>query len=531
MARRATPVSLVLALFLILVPGGNAAAAPEPTIENPIVVESFDGTPIVGTLMLPARASARNPVPVVLETHGWGGTRRTAPGGLSERLLDAGYAIFTWDARGFGDSGGEANIDSPEFEVKDVQALMDYLASRKEILKDGPKDPRLGWIGGSYAGGIQLNTAGIDHRPDAIVPEISWADLVQDLYPNDVLKRTWDQLLYAAGAATGAANGLDSPAGPQTGVYAQQIHQAYALGTTTGTFPDDLRKWFFQKSTILRAPRITTPTMIVQGTVDTLFPLEDGFALYDLLTGSGTPVKLLAYCGGHTLGGCSYPGGTSGYPDADEGDERAPFYQDRIVAWLDRYVKGLDVDTGPEFEWQAQDGYYYGAPRYRLPDTQMSDSKAFEIQLVGPGPGGGDGLADGNPAPQWELGVTAMRKEIVAPVKQRRTVVGMPLVFAGGSVTGATAFLFFELVDQAPDGTLTTVDDQTMPLRFGAETGERTFEMHGVSWILEPGHSLLLEITTGSTQYDIPRTGPYAVSMSINVSVPMSPFVGRATSK
>lgn len=528
MARRAGVVLAVLSLSLTFLPG-SATAGPEPKIENPIVVESFDGTPIVGTLMLPAGASAKDPVPVVLETHGWGGTRRTTPGGLPDRLLDKGYAIFTWDQRGFGDSGGEAHIASPELEVKDVQAIMDYLASRPEIQKDGPKDPRLGWIGGSYAGGIQLNTAGIDHRPDALVPEIPWGDLVQDLYPNEVLKKTWDQLLYAAGAATATANGLDSPAGPQTGVYAEQIHRAEAIGTATGTIPEDLQKWFFAKSTILRAPKITAPTMIVQGTVDTLFPLQDGFALFDRIARTGTPVKLVAYCAGHTLG-CPYPGGATGYPD-DEGSERPAFYQDRIVAWLDRYVKGVDVDTGPTFEWQAQDGYYYGAPTYRLPDTEMSSSKAFDVELVGPGPGGGDGPADGNPAPSWELGVTATRTELIAPAKHRRAIVGMPRVVASGSVTGATGFLFFELVDKAPDGTLTTVDDQTMPLRFGADTGERAFDMHGVSWILEPGHSLLLEVTTGSTQYDIPRTGPYAVSLSINASVPVSSYIGRPTSK
>jgi dipeptidyl aminopeptidase/acylaminoacyl peptidase len=45
------------------------------TIEDPIIVESRDGTPIVATLMLPPGASRTSPAPVVLQTHGWGGTR------------------------------------------------------------------------------------------------------------------------------------------------------------------------------------------------------------------------------------------------------------------------------------------------------------------------------------------------------------------------------------------------------------------------------------------------------------------------
>ena len=172
--------------------------------------------------MLPAGASRRNRVPVVFQTHGWGGTREQSPEGFTERLLDNGYGVLTWESRGFGDSGGEANVDSPEFEVRDAQALIDFVAGRKEILTDAPGDPRMGWIGGSYAGGIQLNMAAVDSRPDAISPEIAWADLVQDLYPNKLLKKTWDQLLYAAGAASAAGEGLDSPTGPQSGVYAQE---------------------------------------------------------------------------------------------------------------------------------------------------------------------------------------------------------------------------------------------------------------------------------------------------------------------
>lgn len=78
-------------------------AAAEPKIVDPIVVESFDGTPIVATLMLPAGASRRNRVPVVFQTHGWGGTREQSPGGFTERLLDNGYAVLTWDSRGYGD--------------------------------------------------------------------------------------------------------------------------------------------------------------------------------------------------------------------------------------------------------------------------------------------------------------------------------------------------------------------------------------------------------------------------------------------
>ena len=40
-----------------------------------------------------------------------------------------------------------------------------------------PDDPAIGMVGGSYGGGIQLVTAGIDPRVDVIVPGIAWNSL------------------------------------------------------------------------------------------------------------------------------------------------------------------------------------------------------------------------------------------------------------------------------------------------------------------------------------------------------------------
>ena len=130
--------------------------------------------------------------------------------------------------------------------------------------------------------------------------------------------------------------------------------------------------------------------------------------------------------------------------------------------------------------------------------------------------------ADGNPAPRFELGGTAAREVILEARTSETPVVGVPKVRLTGEATGVTAFAFFELVDEAPDGTLTTVDDQTMPIRLASGEVNETLALHGVSWLLEPGHKLLLEVTTGSTQYDIPRTGPYAVSLKAVTELPLT---------
>jgi ABC-2 type transport system ATP-binding protein len=491
------------------------------TIEDPIIVESRDGTPIVATLMLPPGASRTSPAPVVLQTHGWGGTRAKSPMGLLNALLGRGYAVLTWDSRGFGESGGEANIGAPGFEVVDARALIDYAAQRPEILKDSPGDPRLGWIGGSNAAGVQFNTAAVDERIDALVPEISWGDLVRDLLPGGVVKQTWSLILYGAGGATAATLGIWSPAGPQTGIFAREIHLAFAQGAAMGALDDDLIAWFSERSTTSRSHKVDAPTLIIQGTVDTLFPLNDGFENYRNLVRAGTPAKLITYCAGHTLG-CNYPGGASGDPTG-AGDGRS-LPDRRVLAWLDRYVGRKSAETGATVEWQAQDGYYYSAPSYPLPDTRSRATRPVnDVTLIGPGTTGGDGVASGGPAQQIEMGTTAHRATILGKADRPRAILGNPRVSITGRTLGVKGHSFFELIDVAPDGTRVTLDDQTMPRALPLGAFDRTFPMHGVSWMLPRGHELELEITTGSAQYAIPRTGPYQVTFDeVTVELPLT---------
>ncbi len=316
-----------------------AAAGPQPVVVDRVVVRSADQTPIVGTLVLPPGAGADTPVPVVLQTHGWGGSREkpgsngwfraTSTAGVLQRH---GYAVFTWDSRGFGESGGEANVAAPGFEVKDAQAILDMLASRDEIAKDAPGDPKAGWAGGSNAGGVQFNTAAVDRRVDAIAPEISWGYLPEDLVTNGAPKLAWDELLYGFGFRGAQLDGLrpDNPAGPQAGAYAREIHQGHAELAATGAITKETLDWYAARATTAHSSRIETPTLIIQGSIDTLFPLQDAFDNYTNVRGAGTPVKLMTYCSGHTLVGCKYPGGATGYPQGlPEG--ALPVWQQRIV--------------------------------------------------------------------------------------------------------------------------------------------------------------------------------------------------------
>ncbi|NUT12109.1 MAG: alpha/beta fold hydrolase [Nonomuraea sp.] len=127
--------------------------------------------------------------PVVLVAHGFGGTKQSVRQQAS-RLAQDGYAVLTWSARGFGSSTGEIALNSPDYEVKDVKQLVDWLAKRPEVQLDAAGDPRVGIVGGSYGGAIALMTAAFDQRIDAIVPQITWADLADALFPNAATQPT-----------------------------------------------------------------------------------------------------------------------------------------------------------------------------------------------------------------------------------------------------------------------------------------------------------------------------------------------------
>ena len=93
--------------------------------------------------------------------------------------------------------GGQVNLDNPAIEGRDVSAIIDWLATQPGVELKGPNDPVVGMTGASYGGGLQLSAAAIDHRIDAIVPDMSWYSLIDSLYPNEVVKAGWGHILCA----------------------------------------------------------------------------------------------------------------------------------------------------------------------------------------------------------------------------------------------------------------------------------------------------------------------------------------------
>ena len=142
-------------------------ATPVAGVASDWTITSFDGTKIRAHWFPAPGASASHPKPTILEGPGWGeaGATTSTPdvlGSLSiTGLNNDGYNVLTWDPRGFGQSTGTIEIDSPNYEARDVSRLIDWVSTRPGVQLDAPGDPRMGMVGGSYGGGIQIR----DGRP------------------------------------------------------------------------------------------------------------------------------------------------------------------------------------------------------------------------------------------------------------------------------------------------------------------------------------------------------------------------------
>lgn len=344
------------------------------------VVESFDDTPIVANLFLPP---GDEPAELVLETHGWGGTGRTSPAGMTQELVDDGYAVLTWDQRGFGCSGGQVRIDDPDVEGGDVSALIDWAVSSDspaDIATGEDDDPIVGMIGGSYAGAIQTAAASVDPRIDAIAPDMSWSDLRYSLYPGEVVKQGWVGILYALGTATAEGQGLDPQCddGPQPDSGLDPIiHRGATEFAATGKVSEPVLDFFAGSSLDGYADdeqHVDVPTLVTQSAVDTLFNLTDGLGVRDHVRAQGADSRLLIYCGGHVNCPTSY---------ADADDTRA--MRDAIQDWFAVHLRGEeDVDVGAPITYRTNEGIWRDLDALPEADDGLSATGSAEDLAVVP---------------------------------------------------------------------------------------------------------------------------------------------------
>jgi ABC-2 type transport system ATP-binding protein len=406
------------------------------TSGNPVAftykVPSFDGT-LISVNFFPASPGTTGVEPTILDGPGLASAGQTDPlaqygiTGLTPgigTLRDAGYDVITWDPRGEFASGGTLQLDNPFFEGRDVTAIINWA----DRLEGG--DPRVGMVGGSYGGGIQWVSAATNKQIDAIVPVISWNSLTQSLYPSNVFKSSYGTLLVLDLIETGSR-------------FNKQLYSAILTGDLFGFLTQTAQAVAASSGPTVLVNNITAPALIIQGTVDVLFPLEQAVENEAMLSANKVPVKMLWVCNGH--GFCNNPGGIDASTAIAD-----------TMAWLNQYVAEGSANTIPNFEWQDQNGTSWTSTNlpsnpafYGTPITTQEDVTGGRIPIIPLIGGSGPLNAAGFPFSLGDAAKASIAVNDPVTVPADTQVVGAPTVTFTYSGIGTRGVVYAQIVDDA----------------------------------------------------------------------------------
>jgi ABC-2 type transport system ATP-binding protein len=585
---RVTSAALALLLsstgLLALAP---AASAAEVRTEEARVASGTgaDAVELDTTLYLPGGDER---APAVVLAHGFGGSKESVASDAQD-LAERGYVVLTYSARGFGRSTGQIGLNDPRYEIADLSTLLDLLAERDEVELDADGDPRVGVAGGSYGGGLALLGAAYDERIDAIAPQITWNSLTAALFPSQtgivdahtvaatpqdadtgVYKRLWAGLFFGVGSVPtgglldtlgGATGGEDSegengdsggrpsagrslpdlssldPAAAEQaltcGRFRADICAAYQTAAATGTLTPEIAAVLDRSSPAGVLDRIEAPTLLLQGTQDSLFGLGQADANARGIAANGTPVKVVWFAGGH---------------DSSASERVTEDLREQVAGWFDFHLRGEGPDPGTGFRYPAPTGLggtgvgrVQGGNQTVVADAYPGlgggdPAERREITLSGPTqpvvtPAGGTPGAlttvPGLGALTSSLGGTTLEipGQFAAfesePLDAAVEVVGAPTVELAVAAPGGSATLFAKLYDVAPGGGTTLPASLVAPLALtglSADPAQPTavpVTLPGIVHRFEAGHTMRLVVSSTDQAFALPaESAVYSVALA-----------------
>ncbi|MGW2178357.1 CocE/NonD family hydrolase [Streptomyces sp. NPDC001732] len=550
--------SAALAAPLLLAGAGRATAdGTAPYTVTPLkFTMRVDGRPctVDADLYRPAGTDARHPAPAVLATNGFGGSKSDgSTGAIGRAFASRGYVGLVYSGLGFGKSGCLITLDDPAVDGRAATGLIDFLAGTRAaddgtradfVTRDGDGDPRVGMIGGSYGGAVQMATASVDRRVDALVPLITWNDLAYALAPNNagtrkgvssdtagVFKWQWTNGFYLMGEGQTVLNASLDPSRFNNLTclhFASRACDTVRL-LNSGRYPADrtaaMLAYARSVSPVDYLSRVKAPTLLVQGQADSLFNLNEATATYETLKAQGTTVKMIWQAWGHS------GGQAPGELDLDKGNLETSYVGQRVLAWFDRYLRHHEnTGTGPEFayyrDWESGYGTAAAVPAlsrkmYLSGDGRLVDersevargSRQYTNWLV-PASHSESSLAGllGLPDPRpydtkgtylgWTSAPLPSAVDVVGAPKATLKVVSPKTERVQNSGDAADRLvLFAKIYDVAPDGGRELVNRLVAPVRVPDVTRPFTVRLPGIVHRYEAGHRLEFVIAASDSAY------------------------------
>lgn len=472
------------------------------------------------TIYLPERV----PAPAVILAHGFGGSK-TSLTDQAQVLARAGYVVLAYSARGFGQSLGQISMNSPEFEIADARALIDYLATRDDVVADSTGDPRVAVAGASYGGALALMTAGYDARVDAIAADITWHDLSSALFPQNadvddvgVFKQMWSGTFFSVGLITPMGT-VDA-----CGRFAPQWCAAYTE-VASGDQPSEATLALMRASSPSSvAAQIVAPTLLLAGQADSLFPLSEADATARAIAASNpeTPLKLVWHGGGH-----------------DGGLNERTRLNALIVEWLDAYLQPDGTPADTRFEVTLGSGSIISSDSDEGPTVfgmatypGLTGTQSQQVSLAGPpqrilAPAGGSpatfSVLPGLGSAAGLLGQSLPGQAAVftsEPFTTPTTLLGHSTlqlqISADLPVTDVALFASVRVVSSA--GTSVLPQGLVAPLRLasvGPEPTTVTVTLPAIATEIGTGDSLHVVVSTTDAGYRLPdRPAVYTIAVA-----------------
>jgi dienelactone hydrolase len=153
-----------------------------------------DGTRLAGDLTYPSDFSADKEYPCIVMCHGWGGMKQHLNAQIGPQFAEAGYVVFTFDYRGWGESNSRLVVDGdlpkpdadgnvsvkarvfrqivdPRDQQEDIDAAISFVEG--EPMVDAQ---RIGIWGSSFGGGHVIWRAARDSRAKCVVAQVGGMD-------------------------------------------------------------------------------------------------------------------------------------------------------------------------------------------------------------------------------------------------------------------------------------------------------------------------------------------------------------------
>jgi len=436
-------------------------------------ITTAPGVSIDTSLYIPSKT----PAPAILIAHGFGGSKDSVASD-AQYFASKGYVVLTWTARGFGKSTGQISMNAQDGEVADTRALISYLSKSRYVTQEKADDPRVGIMGASYGGANALLSASADSRIDAVIADITWNDLGQNLFPQSVasssqsgpFKKVWAGTFFSAVSLQSAYLG-------ECGSFTQAWCDAYRSAVINGAPSADERALLASVSPQSFLSTLRAPTLLSQGQADSLFPLTESYKTAEGIkkANPALPLSMIWHAGGH-----------------DGGTDQSAYLRTQYLNWFKKHLSQADLDF-PTFQFTKTNGSISLQDSTVIPKVFSSDqlpTQAIQKQLplltptvaatypIGgipsaisslPGIGSAGALASrvvstfAGFSPAFLPGQSGLLES--APLSEPISLVGPSTIKVRITSTTGDATLFFSLVTKSPSGAITQPNGIVAPVR------------------------------------------------------------------